>query len=106
MTRQAKKKQAKCKRRERSLKQEKHQRRQLRAQRAQKTPQPAPTGRSYFIQQIWDKLGLDSALEKAGIVKDGLPLSTLFIIVLLMGVMGATSLHNLIEVVPKTRPCG
>jgi hypothetical protein len=101
MTRQEKKKQGKRKQRERRLKQEKHQRRQLRAQRAKKDPQPAPTARSYFIQQIWDKLGLDAALEKAGIVKDGLPLSTIFIIVLLMGVMGATSLHNLIEVVPQ-----
>lgn len=98
---QEKKRQAKRKQRERRIKQEKHHRRQLRAQRAKQAPQPAPRGRSYFIQQIWDKLGLDAALERVGIVKDGLPLSTIFIIVLLMGVMGASSLHNLIEVVPQ-----
>jgi hypothetical protein len=73
----------------------------LRVQRAKIPPQPAPTGRGFFIQQFWDKLGLDAALEKVGIVKDGLPLSAIFIIVLLMGIMGATSLHNLVEVVPQ-----
>jgi hypothetical protein len=64
-------------------------------------PQPAPTGRGFFIQQFWDRLGLEAALEKVGIVKDGLPLSAIFIIVLLMGIMGASSLYNLIDVVPQ-----
>lgn len=73
----------------------------MRAQRAKVSPQPAPTGRSFFIQQFWDKLGLEAALEKVGIVKDGLPLSAIFIIVLLMGLMGATSLHHLVAVVPQ-----
>jgi len=73
----------------------------LHAQRAKVSPQPAPTGRSFFIQQFWDKLGLEAALEKVGIVKDGLPLSAIFIIVLLMGLMGATSLHHLVAVVPQ-----
>ena len=95
------KKQAKRKRRQRRIKQEQQHRRQLRAQRAKIAPQPAPTGRGFFIQQFWDKLGLDAALKKGGIVKDGLPLSAIFIIVLLMGIMGATSLHNLVEVVPQ-----
>ena len=53
------------------------------------------------MQQFWNKLGLDRALEKVEIVKDGLPLSTIFIIVLLMGIVGADSLHNLIDVVPQ-----
>lgn len=55
----------------------------------------------FFIQQFWDKLGLDKALEKVGIIKDGLPFSAIFIIVLLMGIMNASSLHNLIDVVPQ-----
>jgi len=95
------KKQAKRKQRERQIKQANHRRRQLRANRAKVLPQPAPTGLGFFIQQFWDKLGLDAALEKVGIVKAGLPLSTIFIIVLLMGLMGATSLHHLVEVVPR-----
>jgi hypothetical protein len=55
----------------------------------------------FFVQQFWNKLGLDKALEKVGIVKDGLPISTIFIVVLLMGIMGAASLHNLIDIVPQ-----
>lgn len=70
-------------------------------QRAKSIPQPAPTGLGFFIQQFWDKLGLDKALETVGIVKAGLPFSTIFIVVLLMGIMGATSLYNLIELVPQ-----
>lgn len=95
------KKQAKRQQRERQIKRAKQQRRQLQAQRAKVLPQPAPTGLGFFIQQFWDKLGLEAALEKVGIVKAGLPLSTIFIIVLLMGLMGATSLHHLVEVVPQ-----
>lgn len=101
MIRQERKKQAKRKQRERRVKQEKYQRRQLGAQRAKTEPKPAPTARSYFVQKIWDKLGLDKALERIGIGKDGLPYSAIFIIVLLMGIMGATSLHQLVELVPQ-----
>lgn len=101
MSRQEKKKQAKSKKRERRVKQEKYQRRQLQARRAQTEPQPAPTARSYFIQKIWDKLGLDQALARVGIGKEGLPYSAIFIIVLLMGIMGATSLCQLVGLVPQ-----
>ncbi len=96
-----KKKQATRKQRAQRIKQKKHQRCLLRVQRAKSIPQPAPTGLGFFIQKFWDKLGLDKALEKAGIVKEGLPLSTIFMVVLLMGIMGATSLYNLIEIVPQ-----
>lgn len=101
MTNQKKKRQAKRKQRERRVKQEKQQRRLLRVQRAKSIPQPAPTGLGYFVQQFWNKLGLDKALEKVGLVKEGLPISTIFMVVLLMGIMGASSLHNLIEIVPQ-----
>jgi hypothetical protein len=95
------KRQAKRKQRERRLKREKRQRRLLRAQRAKTPPQPAPTGLGFFVQQFWNKLGLDQALEKVGVVKDGLPLGTIFILVLLMGIVNAASLHHLIQVVPQ-----
>lgn len=96
-----KKRQAKGKQRERRIKQKKQERRLLGVQRAKNTPQPAPTGLGCFVQQFWNKLGLDKALEKVGIVKDGLPLSAIFIVVLLMGIMDASSLHNLIGIVPQ-----
>ena len=100
-----KKRFAKRKQRERRIKKEKHQRRLLRVQRAESPPQPAPTGLGFFIQQFWEKLKLDKALEKAGIVKGGIPFSAIFIIVLLMGIVGAASLHNLIRKSKKPRPC-
>jgi hypothetical protein len=99
MTNQGKKREAKRKQRERRVKKKKQERHLLNVQRAESPPQPAPKGLGFFIQKFWDKLGLDKALEKVGIVKEGLPFSTIFIVVLLMGIMGATSLHNLIDLV-------
>ena len=72
----------------------------LQARRAVVEPQPAPQARSYFVQEIWDKLGLEAALERVGIGKGGLPLSTVFIVVLLMGVVGATSLFGATQLLP------
>lgn len=72
----------------------------LQARRAVVEPQPAPHARSYFVQQIWDKLGLEAALERVGIGKGGLPLSMVFIVVLLMGVVGATSLCAAAQLLP------
>jgi len=94
-------KKVKREQRKRHLKREKQQRRLLRVQRAKSTPQPAPTGLGFFVQQFWNKLGLDQALEKVGVVKDGLPLGTIFILVLLMGIVNAASLHHLIQIVPR-----
>ena len=82
MTNQGKKREAKRKQRERRVKKKKQERHLLNVQRAESTPQPAPKGLGFFIQKFWDKLGLDKALEKVGIVKEGLPFSTIFIVVL------------------------
>jgi hypothetical protein len=76
-------------------------------------PQPVPQARGFFVQQIWDKLGLEEALERVGIGKDGLPISTILMVVLLMGVVGATSLNGLTVLpcladrtgCPTMRPC-
>ncbi len=78
----------------------KNQRQKLEAKRANKDPKPAPTGRAYFMQQIWEKLGLEAAMTRLGIMKDGLPLSTIFLVTLLMGVVGATSLNNMTTLLP------
>jgi len=72
----------------------------LQARRAAVDPQPAPLARGYFVQQIWDKLGLEAALERVGIGKGGLPISTVLIVVLLMGVVGATSLFGATQLLP------
>jgi len=72
----------------------------LQARRAAGEPQPAPLARGYFVQQIWAKLGLAAALARVGIGKGGLPLSTVFMVVLLMGVVGATSLFGATQLLP------
>ena len=73
---------------------------QWRRQKAAGEPQPAPLARGYFVQQIWAKLGLAAALARVGIGKGGLPLSTVFMVVLLMGVVGATSLFGATQLLP------
>jgi len=78
----------------------------LHARRAQIDPQPAPRARGYFVQQIWDTLGLEAALEQVGITKGGLPFSTILLVVILMGVLGAASLADLTrQVVQDTALC-
>ena len=72
-----------------------HQRHPLHPRRAQLDPQPAPRARGYFVQQIWDTLGLEAALAQVGVAKGGLPVSTILIVVILMGVLGAASLADL-----------
>ncbi len=80
---------------------QKHRRRQLQAKRSQVDPTPAPRGYGYMLQQMWDKLGLEAAMEKAGIIKDGVPVSTVFMLVILMGIVGASSLHGLVDLIPQ-----
>ena len=101
MKEQAKKEQAKRKNRVERIRQEKYKRRELKVKRAKKEPKAAPTARGYLIQEIWNKLRLDEALEKVGIEKEGIPLSTIFLVVLLMGIIGASSLYQLVELVPQ-----
>ena len=73
----------------------------LKVRRADTEPSPAPQASGYFLQQMWHKLHLDAALEWAGIVKDGLPMETIFMLVILMGVVGASSLYGLVEFLPQ-----
>ncbi len=75
-------------------------RQKLKAKRANEDPKPAPAGRAYFVQQIWEKLGLEAAMNRLGIVKGGLPLSTIFLVALLMGVVGAASLNGMTTLLP------
>lgn len=73
----------------------------LRVQRAASPPKPAPRARSYFVQEIWAKLRLDEGLERVGIHKDGIPISSILMVVLMMGIMGVSSLHALSQALPQ-----
>ena len=79
---------------------EQHQNHQKKRQRleaieAQAEPQPAPTAKGYFADQIWNNLNLDQALYQARISKEGLEIRTVLILVIMMGMMNASSLKAL-----------
>ncbi len=78
-----------------------HKQKSLKARRSDTEPSPAPQASGYFLQQMWQKLRLDDALEFAGIIKGGLPMGTIFMLVILMGVAGAGSLYGLVELLPQ-----
>ena len=59
---------------------------------------PTPQAGSYLVRQFWDYLGLSEALEGLGIRKfKGLAASTLLLVVLLFGVLGARSVSDLAD---------
>ena len=74
-----------------------HNRQRLEAKKASIDPQPAPTARGFFCEQIWHNLELDNALSEVGIDKDGLAMSSIFMLVIMMGIMNAASLNALSE---------
>ena len=74
----------------------------LKVRQAEQEPRPAPTARGYFLAKMWESLKLDQALEQVGIYKDnGVPMSTIFMVVIMMGIMGATSLNNLAALIAQ-----
>lgn len=74
----------------------------LKVRQAEQEPRPAPTARGYFLAKMWESFKLDQALEQVGIYKDsGVPMSTIFMVVIMMGIMGATSLNNLAALIAQ-----
>ncbi len=74
----------------------------LKVRQAEQEPRPAPTARAYFLAKMWESFKLDQALEQVGIYKDsGVPMSTIFMVVIMMGIMGATSLNNLAALIAQ-----
>jgi hypothetical protein len=59
---------------------------------------PTPQAGGYLVRQFWEHLGLTEALEKLGIRKfKGLAVSTLLLVALLFGVLGARSVSDLAD---------
>lgn len=83
-----------------------HQQPSVAVRRAQEDPQPAPRARGYVVRQIWDTLGLTAALTQVGLAKGGLPFSTILFVVILLGVLGATSLYDLTRQVAQDAVLG
>jgi len=66
--------------------------------RTAKKIRPTPQAGSYLVRRFWDYLGLTEALEGLGIHKfKGLAASTLLLVALLFGVLGAGSVSDLAD---------
>ncbi len=88
--------------RKKQKKEEKRKKRQqwkpAKTNRAEKKPKPAPCGASYLMRRFWEFFRFDEILERFHQVKyKGLPLSTLFLVLMLFGLMNATSDSNLFD---------
>ena len=74
------------------------------AVRAEKVPERQPQASGHLMQRLWEKFGFDQVLAKVGQEKcKGLPLSTLLLVLMLFGMMNATSdqdLTNKVKVDP------
>lgn len=70
----------------------------VKAARTAKKIRPTPQAGSYLVCQFWDYLGLTAALDGLSIHKfKGLAVSTLLLVALLFGVLGARSVSDLAD---------
>lgn len=86
----------------RSKKEAKQKKRQqwkpAKAKRAKEKPKAAPCGASYLMMRFWEFFKFDEVPERLGQEKyKGLPLSTLFLVLMMFGVLNATSDSNLFD---------
>jgi len=93
-----KKQQRKAKRRARQLRQRRHRRQvQVHVGRAARNPKPSPRARGYLALRFWEQFKLGEALEAIGVVKEGLPLGHILLLVMLFGLLNASSLAGLVQ---------
>lgn len=70
----------------------------VKAGRTAKKIRPTPKAGGYLVRHFWEHLGLTAALEELGVRKfKGLAASTLLMIALLFGVLGARSVSDLTD---------
>jgi len=94
-----KRQQQKAKRKARKLRQQHHRRqmRQVHLGRAARNPRPSPRARGYLALRFWQQFKLGEALEAIGAVKEGLPLGHILLLVMLFGLLNASSLAGLVQ---------
>jgi len=87
------------KRKAKRLRQRRHYRqmRSVNVGRAARDPKPTPRARGYLATQFWRRFKLGEALEAVGVFKDGLPLGHILLVVMLFGLLNATSLANVVQ---------
>ena len=95
-----KNRQQKAQRRARRKQRKERQRRPLRQVnigRAARNPKAPPRARGVLASQFWRQFKLSELLEQLGIVKEGLPLGHILLVVMLFGLLNATSLAGVVE---------
>jgi hypothetical protein len=82
----------------------KRRQRKSKAVRAEKAPEPQPQASGHLMQRFWERFEFDQVLTKLGQEKfKGLPLATLFLVLMLFGMVNAMSdqdLTNKVKVEP------
>jgi hypothetical protein len=95
-----KKRQRKAQRRARRKQCEQLQKRPMRRMnigRAARDPKAPPRARGCLAVHFWQRFKLGEHLEEVGVLKDGLPLGHIMLVVMLFGLLNATSLANVVE---------
>jgi hypothetical protein len=107
-TKNVNKKQQQAKHKARRLRQQRHRRqmRQVHLGRAARNPKPSPRARGYLALRFWEQFKLGEALEAIGAVKDGLPLGHILLLVMLFGLLNASSLAGLVQEVNQDTVLG
>ena len=90
------KRQVRRRERRKQKRQERRQQTKSKAIRAEKAPEPQPQASGHLMQRFWERFGFDQVLAKLGQEKyKGLPLASLFLMLLLFGMVNATSDQDL-----------
>ena len=90
------KRQVRRRERRKQKRQEERQQTKSKAIRAKKVPEPQPQASGHLMQRFWERFGFDQVLAKLEQEKyKGLPLASLFLVLLSFGMVNATSDQDL-----------
>jgi len=90
------KRQVRRRERRNQKRQERREQTKTKAIRAEKAPEPQPQASGHLLQRFWERFEFDQVLAKLGQEKyKGLPLASLFLVLLLFGMVNATSDQDL-----------
>jgi hypothetical protein len=99
------KRKKKAKRKAKKRRQRRHQRQieQINIGRAARNPDAPPKARGCLAVHFWKRFKLSAHLAQVGILKDGLPLGHILLVVMLFGLLNATSLADVAKQIDEDR---
>jgi hypothetical protein len=97
--RNIKKREKKAKRKAKQQRQRRHQRqmRQVDIGRAARNPDAPPKARGCLAVHFWKRFKLGEHLNQVGVFKEGLPLGRILLVVMVFGLLNATSLADMVK---------